>query len=194
MATERMHDWMRGRRADPDFGRRTRETYMRGFREGTPPEGRRVSPEEFRANLVAMVGLCRAKHINPVLISPPLSLGAQKDFPVYHTYREIVAAVAADENIPLLPAADALTRLEAKGEAVFVDWVHPSSIGHSVIADLLAPIVSRMLPTQGGVSRSMAPEFLPWLRSNAGSALSFLKDLRGSSTGDCATCAKMRTS
>jgi lysophospholipase L1-like esterase len=157
MAVERMHDWMRGHRRDPEFGRRSREAYVEGFRKGAPPEGRRVSPEEFRANLVAMVRLCRANHIQPILISPPLSLGAQKDFPVYHTYRGIVAAVAMEENVPLLPAADALTRLEANGQAVFRDWVHPNADGHAVIADLLAPVVSGMLSGRGGVDAGGTP-------------------------------------
>lgn len=135
---------------DPEFGTRAKDEYIEAFYRGDPPEGRRVSPEAFRANLVAMVRLCRANGITPVLISPPLSRKAQEEFPIYATYRYIVDDVAGTEQIPLVPAAEEMDRREDLGESVYLDWVHPNAAGHALIVDLLAPIASRALGDEHG--------------------------------------------
>jgi len=41
-----------------------------------------------------------------------------------------------------------MERREAAGEKVFLDWVHPSPLGHQVIAELLAPVVGHPLPAR----------------------------------------------
>jgi lysophospholipase L1-like esterase len=130
---------------NPRFAERVREEYIESFRRGHPPEGRRVPAERFRANLAAMIRLCRENRVAPVLISPPLSRKSQGEFPVYATYRAIVGEVARKESVPLVPAAAEMDRREDAGESVYQDWVHPNATGHKVIADLLVRQIGGIL-------------------------------------------------
>jgi lysophospholipase L1-like esterase len=145
------HAWVRILGAgDPEFGRRARDEYIEAFKRGAPPEGRRVPPERFRLNLLAMVRICRANGITPIFISPPLSKASQLEFPIYLEYRRIVQGVAEEQAVPLAPAAEELGSREAVGEAVYQDWVHPNAAGHAVIADVLAPLVGAALNAERG--------------------------------------------
>jgi lysophospholipase L1-like esterase len=135
---------------DSEFGRRTRERYIEAFRAGSPPEGRRVPPDRFRGNLLAIARMCRENGITPIFIDPPLSKASQAEFPIYQKYRTIVEEVAKELDVPLAPAAEALELREAVGEQVYQDWVHPNAAGHAVIADLLTPLVAEALAGSPG--------------------------------------------
>lgn len=141
MVMAHAHDLVAGGRRDPRFGLRTTDEYLKGFSLGRPPEGERVPPEKFRANLESMVRLLRAHRIEPVLITPPLSAKSQREYPVYRAYRDTVHEVARVEGVPLVPAAEHLDGWEGRGESVFADWVHPNERGHDIVAALLTPVL-----------------------------------------------------
>jgi lysophospholipase L1-like esterase len=135
---------------DSDFEKPGINEYIDSFREGRPLEGRRVSPEKFETNLTAMVRLSRSNGITPILITPPLTRKSRNDFPIYETYRAIVAKVAKQENVTLVDAAGEMARIEAEGESLYVDWAHPNAKGHKIIADLLSPELARLLSGKAG--------------------------------------------
>jgi lysophospholipase L1-like esterase len=141
MAMAQACDLVAGGRRDPRFGQRSSDEYMRGFAAGRPPEGERVPPEKFRANLEAMVRLLRARRIQVVLLTPPLSERSQREYPVYRIYRDLVHEVARGEGVPLVMAAEHLAGWEGRGQAVFGDWVHPNQMGHEIVSALLTPVL-----------------------------------------------------
>lgn len=149
MAAAHGRDLLAGRITDPRFGQRTLDEYMKGFARGRPPEGERVPPEKFAANLAAMVRALRARAIEPVLITPPLSAGSQREYAVSRIYRDTVHEVAASEKVRLVQAAEHLAGWEGRGERVFADWVHPNAFGHEIIAALLAPELTALLGERG---------------------------------------------
>jgi lysophospholipase L1-like esterase len=152
MAVAHAHDMVAGGRRDPRFGQRTTDEYLRGFARGRPPEGERVPPEKFRANLEAMVRVLRAHGIRPVLITPPLSAASRRGYPVHGVYLDTVHEVAQAERVPLVQAAEHLAGWEARGEAVFVDWVHPNELGHEIVAALLMPVLEEALRARGATA------------------------------------------
>jgi len=65
-------------------------------------------PGKFPANLGRMVRPLRARHIGPVLMTPPLSGKSQHEYPAYRIYCEAVHEVARAEGVPLVPVAEHL--------------------------------------------------------------------------------------
>jgi lysophospholipase L1-like esterase len=145
MAVSHARDAMAGARADARFGRRDMREYMTGFARGRPPEGERVPPEKFRANLLAAVRTARARGVEPVLITPGVDAESRRRYPVAAFYREIVHELAAAERVRLVQAAEHLEGWEGRGTAVFADWVHPNAFGHEIIARVLAPVVAEIV-------------------------------------------------
>ena len=145
MALSQGRDAVVGARTDARFGRRRMDEYMIGFDRGRPPEGERVPPEKFRANLTAAVRACRSRGIVPVLITPPLDAASRRKYPVSAFYREIVHEVAAAEQVKLVQAAEHLAGWEERGTAVFADWVHPNALGHEIMARVTAPVIAEAL-------------------------------------------------
>ena len=139
------HDLIVGSATDARFGRRSMDEYMTGFARGRPPEGERVPPERFRANLAAMVRAARARGIEPVLMTPPLDAASQRKYAVSAFYRETVHELAVAEKVRLVQAAEHLSGWEGRGESVFADWVHPNAAGHEIIAALLSPVIEDIL-------------------------------------------------
>ncbi len=154
MVVAHAHDLVAGGQRDPRFGHRTMDEYMKGFARGRPPEGERVPPEKFRANLASMVRLLRAHGIQPVLITPPLTAQSQREYPVYRIYCDTVHEVGQAEGVKVVQAAEHLAGWEARGEGVFADWVHPNALGHEIVAAVLTPVLidamrERTAPTTG---------------------------------------------
>jgi lysophospholipase L1-like esterase len=156
MVLAQANDLVAGGRRDARFGRRTNEEYLKGFAAGRPPEGERVPPEKFRANLESMVRLLRAHRIEPVLLTPPLTQRSQGEYPIYRVYRETVTEVARAEGVPLVQAAEHLTGWEGRGEKVFDDWVHPNDKGHEIVSALLTPVLLDLLGARAPATTSSA--------------------------------------
>lgn len=133
------------------------------FREkfSPPPAVLRVAPEDYRANLIAMVQLCRDHAAVPILATAPSGLG-QGPLPDYLTYLKF--ARSADEVIKLHHEYNNLTRETAKREGVILvdldaafqekpdavffdhldqDVIHPNPAGYRLITDCLAQTILR---------------------------------------------------
>jgi lysophospholipase L1-like esterase len=134
-----------GSAPDPRFGQRRLDEYLKGFSAGRPPEGERVSPERFAANLRRMVALARARGIVPVLVTPPLAQESQREHPVFSLYRDAVHEVAGTDSVPLVPASEDLAAREKSGEMVFMDPIHPNPTGHEIIAALAGQAIIPVL-------------------------------------------------
>jgi lysophospholipase L1-like esterase len=93
------HEVLLGSTPDPRFGQRRLDEYLKGFAAGRPPEGERVPPEKFAANLRRMVAVARARGIVPVLVTPPLSQESQREHPVFMLYRDAVHEVAGMDGV-----------------------------------------------------------------------------------------------
>lgn len=145
MALSQGRDAIAGARVDDRFGRRRMEEYMTGFERGRPPEGERVPPEKFRANLTAAVRACRSRGIEPVLITPPLEAASRRKYGISTFYREIVHEVAAAEKVRLAQTAEHLAGWEERGTPVFADWVHPNACGYEIMARVITPMVAEAL-------------------------------------------------
>ena len=151
MALAHGHEVLLGSASDPRFGQRTLDEYLKGFAAGRPPEGERVSPEKFAANLRRMVVLVRARGMTPVLVTPPLAQESQREHPVFALYRDAVREVATRDGLPLVPASEDLAAREKSGQTVFMDPIHPNSNGHEIIAALAAqtiiPLLRQRIPS-----------------------------------------------
>ena len=104
----------------------------------------RVSLDEYRANLRAMIALGRAKGITVVLLTRPF-IGVSDDPASWKTYapqyNEATIAIATEEHVPLIDVYAAFhTR-----EKLFDDESHFGVEGHHegarMIADALAPVL-----------------------------------------------------
>lgn len=122
-----------------------------------PPLALRVPPEDYRANLEAMIAACRAAGVRPILATAPsaVSLGQVPDFLTYlefirdpadlarlhRQYNDIVRAVAAETHTPLV---DLDQVFESHGvRALFdhpdQDVIHPNRAGYQLLVDSLTP-------------------------------------------------------
>ncbi len=125
---------------------------------GAPNELRRperVSPDDFRANLTAMVGIARDNGIVPVLFTAPTShvRGAEPEYlasrwlnsleelvPLHHQYVEIVRKVARDNDVLVLDLFEIFSRLpqeEVKSNYFVADGIHLTSSGSHVVGHFL---------------------------------------------------------
>jgi lysophospholipase L1-like esterase len=104
--------------------------------EGLVP---RVSPQEYRENLEAIVSYCRRRGIRPVFLALPRrhrpGAPPKPDTP----YPDLLRASAAELGVRLLvvPPLTAGTA-EASNEEYFVDTLHLSEAGHRHLADAIA--------------------------------------------------------
>lgn len=128
------------------------------LREGRHPA--RVSPEDFRANLTAMVRIARSAGATPLLLTAPTShrRGAEPPHlaerwiwpltdlvPVHQRYAEIVREVAAAEAAPLcdLQRGFASVPRNARGLLFQEDGIHLKSAGDALIAAVLVGCFER---------------------------------------------------
>jgi len=126
----------------------TRAEYVAAFKRGEAPDGRRVPLAEFRANLEAMIQEARAVGSKVLLLVPPLPSSTFDQHPVARDYRgavvfvakaaaaQLVDATAAFASYPVPDGADLPTHQRGYWPC-FVDWVHPSVLGHRLLADAL---------------------------------------------------------
>jgi lysophospholipase L1-like esterase len=126
-----------------------RDQYLVGFGTAEPPDGRRVPLATFRENLHAMVARARVAGAHPILLTPPFPAKSQALYPIALAYRAAVARVAAEANVTLVDAAAQFDRRAEQGEALFVDFVHPSAEGHALLAELLEDAVAAALLEPG---------------------------------------------
>lgn len=110
----------------------------------------RVPPERYRANLSAMVALCRARGAAPLLVAPPskwehFQETAAKSWPApISVYRQVMSSVAHEHGVAMLDHPLLSGRL-AESEAHFLDWCHPDARALCLLAEHLSPLVKDAL-------------------------------------------------
>ncbi len=121
---------------------------FRALKAGAPPTFR-VSQEEYKHNLNAMIDLCKSNGIRPVLITAPYDpslLKATALFPFQTTtlirthrdYNNVVRQVGASRQVPVIDLEAAFLQLEIqKPLAYFSDGTHFTPIGCRLVAGLI---------------------------------------------------------
>lgn len=149
------YELLAGNTTDARFGLRSLDEYLKGFAAGRPPEGERVPPDKFAANLRRMIRLARERGTLPVLVSPPLSQESQREHPVFSLYRDAVHDVGATEKVLLVPASEDLAAREKDREDIFLDPIHPNVHGHEIIAALATQrLVPALRPAEATASHA----------------------------------------
>ncbi len=117
---------------------------------------RRVSQDEFFRNLKEIVRTARARHIQPVLISPPIA-PALKDsrvfrnnlFLLHRQYQQQIARVAELEQVPFIDLQAVFEQFANLFDAPREDPIHFNIAGHKVaamaIAEEVAPLIAAQL-------------------------------------------------
>lgn len=137
-----------------------RESYAQALMEGKAPDGRRVSLVEFRENMAWMIRRAIEVGSAVVLVVPPLTEKATQDVPIALEYRRAVRDLAREHGIPLVDTPRLFDQYRMKategwndlptGEwPCLRDWVHPSVMGHAVLADELFRVLRDQLPVAG---------------------------------------------
>lgn len=128
----------------------------------TPPATQpRVSLEKYRFNLQGFIKRCKETGSAPVLMTPnplrwiertlenygraPYEPTEVKGFTkIQSKYAQCVREVAAEAQLPLADVEAAYDEYEAAGNDVpnlLLDGMHPNSDGHTLVANLLVPIL-----------------------------------------------------
>ena len=132
-------------------------TIMYGTNDSFVDKGRkdpRLSPNEFRENLVAIVARLRASGVTPVLMTEPCwgpdGRNGLDENPnaLLQRYVEECRSVAKDQKLPLVDHFAHWTKAEADGTGI-ADWTtdqcHPNPTGHRIMAELMLPVVQQAL-------------------------------------------------
>lgn len=131
---------------------------MRGGVE--PEDGYRVPLPAFRDNMRAMIGSARELGARAVVVLPPLADGVLENFPIAAAYRDAQRDIAHQEGALLVDAPALLESYEAgvaqkwrqgfgTKSVCFLDSVHPTSVGHRLIAQAIFDAVADTLPPAG---------------------------------------------
>ena len=142
-------------------GQRNQKAVRKAFLHGDDALPCRVPLDDFEENMRAMALSARAAGSRIVVIVPPLPESTLTRLPIALRYREKVKELAAEWAVPVLDAPE-LFDLNAVKEEVdglparqaglwpcFTDWVHPSLLGHELLADGLFTLVEPMVPPAG---------------------------------------------
>ncbi len=114
---------------------------------------RRVSLDEFTANLERLRQRVEADGATLVVVSMPRHPDCERDAPVLPLYNAAVRDFAGEHDVPLLSARGLIRKQLAQGatwEELFVDFYHPSPRGHALLADKLANVIARALAGSPG--------------------------------------------
>jgi lysophospholipase L1-like esterase len=111
----------------------------------------RVSVEDYRANLIWMVRICRSSEIEPILITAPIGdadPANDQPYEIYHgLYNEIVRQVSSEYRVSLLDAAAAFVDHPEYYDNPGEDYIHYNRLGAdwiaSHLADMIAPVAHR---------------------------------------------------
>lgn len=125
----------------------TRAQYVAAFEKGEAPDGRRVPLADFQTNLRDLIAA--AQEVGRVLVLvPPLPQATLEKHAIALDYRETVRSVAQATGARLVDPTAAFAARQAPTDAdlpkhqeghwpCFVDWVHPSVLGHRLLATAL---------------------------------------------------------
>jgi sialidase-1 len=124
----------------------------------TPPATTpRVALADYEANLRWMIGAAREQNVKPILMTTnPLRWTAKLkelygrppyrpdeadgfDKPVLTAYNDVVRKLAKELRVPLVDIHEAFT--EKEPDDLLLDGMHPNDAGHTLITDLLLPVI-----------------------------------------------------
>jgi len=102
----------------------------------------RVTMEEFKANFTQMDKLVKASGGETIFLSQ-----VSRNWTDSVEYNNVMASAAEEKGCPFINLHKAMRiryNTLLPGEALFIDTIHPSSIGCEVIADQVAEVISKM--------------------------------------------------
>ncbi len=128
-----------------------------------PATGPRVPPAEFSANLRQLVRTLRARGVAVVLMTtnrvfwspmlcdlygrPPYDAADPEGFnrPHLDAYNQLIREAAAAEQVPLVDINAAYAAHAEPAALLLPDQIHPADTGHTLVADLLTPVILAQL-------------------------------------------------
>jgi lysophospholipase L1-like esterase len=132
-------------------------TIMYGTNDSFVDKGRkepRLTVDEYRTNLAAIVTKLRAAGVQPVLMTEPRwgleGRNGVDENPngLLEKYVDVCRSIAKEQKVPLVDHFGNWTRAEKDGARI-ADWTtdqcHPNPAGHRVMAELMLPVVEKML-------------------------------------------------
>jgi lysophospholipase L1-like esterase len=144
-------------RHPPPSAEKAKEDLFAAIQAGRAPTPR-VSLEEFRKNVEALVALARTSGA-VVGIVPPAQAGSQ--LPWRLEYRRVLADAYRDLAVPVVDA-DAAWRAFSERvkprEELLSDWVHPTGSGHAALAEAVLPVVEAAIAAR---TRELAAKLAP---------------------------------
>jgi hypothetical protein len=100
--------------------------------------GRRVPDEDRRRNLTELLSLCRRNGAGLVVIHPSYSPSTRHEC--------LLTRFCRDNGVPMFEAYDVFHPGGSTPRSVFLDDIHPSAIGHELLARELVHFLIRRLP------------------------------------------------
>ncbi len=129
------------------------------------PPPLRVAPDDYAANLRAMIADLRARGAQPVLVLAPHHITAEAgarliengnvlpdDDPtgLHEEYLTLVRQVGDETGADVVDAAGVYAAIASWPELLMRDGIHPTQIGHLVLAAVLAQHIRDIVPGLGG--------------------------------------------
>lgn len=124
-----------------------------GWMLGRTPTGghRRVSVNDYAANLQLLAGEAEARGAEVLFLAfaNAVDLGDETDGAIaWPLYREVMQAVAKRTGAPFLTVESAFSSSGLGHEALFLDEMHPTPAGHTIIAETLSAALTPWMDGQ----------------------------------------------
>ena len=116
---------------------------VQDYQDGDTPPLLRVPLDEYRANLKELIHVAAAAGAQPLVVLPAFPQKTIERFPTGRRYLEATRAVLNEVDVPSVDGTAVVSafeqdqglRPEAEASGLtFTDWIHPSGIGHGLIA------------------------------------------------------------
>lgn len=116
-------------------------SYRRLFRQLRSRKARaRVPPDAFRSNVAAMLSRLEQAGVPALVVIPPLSSRFEQSEPQMQGYREILADVADERDVPTV-SVDADFAAWRGEPLYFEDGFHLTARGHAIVAEAITSVL-----------------------------------------------------